>query len=323
MSRLYRIYGITLASDHHLQSCVPAGRGTADLHFSLSSSPLDPGLLGSCRTLYERAERSESGESYYAVFRHPEFDLIRFAEVGDFCVRTSTIHCHLSRTRCKRTMEVCLLGTVLSYWLETQARVALHAAAVAGPAGAVAFLASHHGGKTSLAVSLMSRGWSLLSDDILAIQGENGEVLGAPGYPQMRMWAEQAEHFLGRPCDLTEVYPGAGKVVVPVEREGLGSFSERDSPLLCIYLPERRLHNPSEEIRAEAVSEGEALIELIRHSFLPHSVEAAGFRERRLLELRRIVSAVPVKRLAYPDGWGHLPRVCEAIESDSRQLSVV
>ena len=64
---------------------------------------------------------------------------------------------------------------------------ALHAAALDTSAGVIAIAAPSGTGKTTLALELIQRGWTLLSDDVLVLsEGPNG-VLAHCGTPHMNL----------------------------------------------------------------------------------------------------------------------------------------
>jgi len=161
---------------------------------------------------------------------------------------------------------------------------------------------------------LLQAGQALLSDDLLPIEARDGSFLGRPGYPQMRMWPDEATHFLGGFERLPVVHPELSKRRVPVGPGGLGTFHDSPLPLACIYLLERRAE--AEPLELRNLSPQDALIELLRQSFTPLLVEAAGLQPSRFDLLSRLVLAVPVKRLRYPSGFDRLPRVAEAVRLD-------
>ena len=66
----------------------------------------------------------------------------------------------------------------------------------------------------------------------------------------------------------------------------------------------------------------EALIELIRNSFAARIVEAMGWQRERLGKLAQLVRETPIRRLRYPSGFEHLPRVRQAILDDLAALGV-
>lgn len=209
--------------------------------------------------------------------------------------------------------ELRFLGPVLSYWFERRGAPTLHAAAVAVNGRAVAFLSRHGGGKSGLAAAMVQAGFPLLTDDLLVLEetAERWEV--RPAYPEMRMWPDEAAHFVGPPEGLPLVQADSEKRRVAVGDGGFGSFLDASTPLACIYLASRRPGGDG-DIEIRPVSRSEALIELVRHSFSPRLVEAAGLQPTRLDRLARLVRAVPVRRLVYPSGFDRLPDIVNLME---------
>jgi len=180
---------------------------------------------------------------------------------------------------------------------------------------AVVFLSGNSGGKTSLAAALMRAGGRLLSDDVLPLEERCGTLVGRPGYPQMRMWPAEATHFLGRCDGLARVHPAYSKRRVPVGAGGFGAFCAESRPLSALYLPQR-LDSADGKCDVSEVTPGEAVIELVRHSFSPHIVAAVGLQPERLSFFARLVQGVPVRRLLYPAGLDRLPAAVDAILRD-------
>lgn len=196
----------------------------------------------------------------------------------------------------------------MSYWFERRGLPTLHASAVAVNGHAVAFVSRHGGGKTGLAAAMVQAGFPLLTDDLLVLEEREGRWEARPAYPEMRMWPDEAAHFAGPPEALPLVQADSEKRRVAIGNGGLGSFLDASAPLACVYLASRRPERDG-DIEIQPVSRGEALIELVRHSFSPRLVEAAGLQPARLDRLARLVRAVPVRRLVYPSGFDRLPEV--------------
>lgn len=74
-----------------------------------------------------------------------------------------------------------LLGKVVPAVSVMRGYEALHAAAVLSPSGAVAIAAPSGTGKTSLALSLIERGWPLVADDVVVLSPAPGGALAHPG----------------------------------------------------------------------------------------------------------------------------------------------
>lgn len=242
---------------------------------------------------------------------------LSFIGVATYSIWPDHILCHLLDLKYSYLVEIHFLGAVLAYWLELNSIPAMHASAVCHNGKAIAFLSNNKGGKSSLAATFMQIGNDLLSDDILPVEIKDGRILGRPGYPSMRMWPDEASHFLSGLENLVLVHPKYQKRRVPVGANGFGNFCPSPQPLSCFYLPERR--DPAEwgaGIEIIPISPQKAIIELIRYSFLARFVEARGLQPVRLGFFAKLVQEVPVKRLIYPNGYTYLPAVREAILQD-------
>jgi hypothetical protein len=313
----YRLFGLQLESQFSFRSRLGAG-GTspADLVFVCEETAGQKALPELSGCVYRSQSRTVNGETAFSLHRSAGFEVLRFTGVADFHLEPDRIVACPVTWESGLLLEIHLLGPVLSYWLERRGLVTLHASAVAVGPHAVAFISTHGGGKSGLAASLLHTGHPLLSDDLVPIEHREGTFLARPGYPQMRMWPDEAIHFLGRYEDLPVAHPDLSKRRVPIgSPEGFGTFHDAPLPLACLYLLDRRPESDS-PIEIRAVSPRDALIELLRHSFTPLLVEAAGLQPARIDLLSRLVLSVPVKRLRYPSGFDRLPQVAEAVRHD-------
>jgi hypothetical protein len=136
---------------------------------------------------------------------------------------------------------------------------------------AVGFLASKQGGKSTLAMGLLQQGHPLLTDDILPLDISEESIRGRPGYPQVRMWPDHAEHFVEDAHALRPAHPYIEKRRVPVGSGGIGSFCDEPRPLQTLYLPER---TDDGSVQIQPITSMNAVQAVLRHSFLPHLVEA-------------------------------------------------
>lgn len=314
---IHRLFGLHLASDFPFATPLRGADGFPELSFSLCAEAPATTFWKQSSPIYRSPRKSGDGDSTALLYRAPHFEVLRFPPLLDFYLwrENGRIACQLKAPNHQFLAEIRFLGPVLAYWLEGSGLPVLHASAVAWGEQAAAFLSTHHGGKSGLAASLVQSGHSLLTDDLLPIEHRDRQFLARPGYPQMRMWPDEATHFLGHYEDLPLVHPDLAKRRVPIGPNGFGSFHDAPLPLGCLYLLERQ---PEGEAAIEIcdVSPRDALIELLRHSFTPLLVEAAGLQPARFDLLSRLVLQVPVKRLRYPSGFDRLPRVAEAVRRD-------
>lgn len=319
----YRLYGLNVESrfqfSHHIMT---GGCGTTDLIFECVNAPPVAQAWQTTDPIFPTTDDPDLGLYYY---RQNDFEVLRLPGTGDFYIWPDKIICHLEQTSDLTWLEIQFLGSVFSFWLERQGILALHASAVVlAEDCAVGFLATSKGGKSSLAAAMVQSGCLLLTDDILPLDYQSDNVLGRPGYAQMRLWPDQAEHFLGNYQDLVPVYSEITKRRVPIGPDGWGQFCDVPQQIGCLYLPERR--DPATWGTAtviESVSPRDAIIELVRQSFAGPILHAMGILPQRFNTLSKLVQQVPVRRLIYPNGVDYLPQVCEAIRADfSKEFSV-
>lgn len=123
--------------------------------------------------------------------------------------------------------EICrfLRMTPLAALLLQRGFLALHAAAVAGPDGAVLIAGDSGAGKSTLLAALLQQGWQLLADDIGAVAlSESGIPMVYPLFPETVLWPDALEKL--------QIMPDtAEKRCLPVEKQ----FSVDPQPLKAIY----------------------------------------------------------------------------------------
>jgi len=311
LPQIVQVYGVTLSIDWQPRApliSVPDAR--PELTVQRVASVPEPS---------DAAELLTKGGELDGLYRLSDGFHFSFAGVVRFQVLKDRMVYEVLDETYAYAVELWLLGTVLSFWLEWQQRPALHASAAVIDGHAVGFMATNKGGKSSLAATLMRQGHPLLSDDIVALT-PGVPPLAHPGFPQMRMWPEQAAHFVEDVDALATVHPFIEKKRVPAGEGGMGgAFCAEARPLAALYLPDRR--DDIEEITIEPISQSEALLSIVRESFVATLIEAAGWQGRRLHLLSSLVKAVPVRRLVYPNGMDLLPEVAQAVADDVRRAA--
>lgn len=320
---IYSLYGITLASERVFITPLMPATGQPELTFTcVDEAPLVVDWNSQqprCSSPHQNGE----GASIWQFYQFAEWAVVRCPRIADFYLRPTAIHCH----RCPITpeeqweqehwLEIRLLGTVFAFWLEQRGMPVLHAAAVATPYGAVAFLAASGSGKSTLASAFVGAGYPLLTDDNLAIRQEGATFRALPGYPQMRMWPETATYAVGAYEGLPALYPAGEKRRLRIGAESFGQFCATPQPVAVCYLPERRDPTVAEgAVEISALSPAEALYALVKQAFLFEANQRLGAHQQRLRFWSQFVRQTPVKRLRYPEGFVHLAAVRQAILAD-------
>jgi hypothetical protein len=198
---------------------------------------------------------------------------------------------------------------------------ALHASAVAVAGRAALFLAPSGGGKSTLATAFVASGLPLVSDDIVSVGRAGGLPAAHPGYPQMRLWLDDALSLIGDAArSLAPVHPAHDKRRMPVGPGGFGRFEDRTLPIGAVYVLERRTQ-PGPCL-VEPVPGARRVIDLVRHSFAAEVVDIVGLQNAtRLGVLAALAAEVPFRRLSYPSGKENLDAVTAAVIDDLRRYA--
>jgi hypothetical protein len=139
--------------------------------------------------------------------------------------------------------------------------------------------------------------------------------------PPTRRYYRVPAHRHGPGKGLAIIHPAYNKRRVPVGPAGFGEFCDEVRPLACLYIPERwQQVGEGAAVQIEPLSQAQAVVDLMRYSFTPRLVQAAGLQPQRLDFFARLVKQIPVRRLIYPNGYQHLPRVRDAILEDLARL---
>ncbi len=307
--KLRRVFGVNLSSDFPFLARLPAADGEPDLSFRCVSRWSSGAPQG--RQLFRSPERLVSGQRALELDAQAERYLLRVGGVGEFEIAAREIRCLPARDD-PVMVEIALLGTVMSFWLEQRGVAAMHASAVAVGARGVAFLSGQGGGKSCLAAGFLEQGDGLLSDDVLPLVEREGRAWAQPAYPQMRLGDREAGRLLPPGLELPRVHEAISKRRVAVGDGGWGRYCHRSVPLALALLPERAADSRS-QIRLEPVGRAAAAVELARHSFLGRTLRAAGLEVERFRRLAALARHLPFRRLVYPSGLRYLPRVRQAV----------
>lgn len=138
--------------------------------------------------------------------------------------------------------------------------LALHAATVATPGGAVAFCGDSGVGKSTLVTLLMQRGLRVIDDNLAALDFRSGAIQVQPGLGSVRLTPDSLA-LLGRPASgLAALSPQKAKYLLPLAE---AERCRTPLPLRRIYVLQRAAA-PSRRSLAPA----EKLAQLQKHTFV-------------------------------------------------------
>lgn len=274
------------------------------------------------KLVYYYCYHTPDGDLWDKLHHFDDFDIFQFAWGADFYLRSDRIDCYLRDPTHWAMVELYLMGPIIAFWLEREGFPALHASSVSINRQSVVFPSHSGNGKSTLAAAFLQLGKALLTDDILPVQKHGEQFWGLPGLPQINLWPNQISHFVESKTSLKDKFSNSIKKRVPVEAIRNGTFCHEKRPLACLYVPSKSDPSPDNtKIVIAPLPHAEAMIELIRYSFVFSRVfENLGWQARRMVFFAHLVEQIPVRRLIYPAGFEHLPRVTEAVLEDLERL---
>lgn len=195
-----------------------------------------------------------------------------------------------------------LLGPALGTMLHLRGELVLHGSCVRRGDRAIAFLGDSAWGKSSTAAAMRTLGWSPSTDDVLVVRpgGHTGQRAVA-GVPWLKLWPSA--------CRALGLVGGDGSPDEKVRVDFSEGWHDDAVPLEALVILGT---GPAAMTR---VPSGDAVAELIRHSYLATALVATGTQERHLVQTAALAAAVPCYLLTSLVGADHLtdvPRIVDA-----------
>jgi hypothetical protein len=249
------------------------------------------------------------GSPWTCFYREGANYLLRFEELADFQVTADgqTVRGWPAPDVDAETVGFLFANQVLPLALSRQGKLVFHASAVEIDGHAVAFMGESGRGKSTLAASFATNGLRFLTDDGLIVEstGEQWQIL--PSHPSIRLWEDSERALMdARALRAPPVQHTAKSRFLAGNRV---DFCDQPRPLHRVYfLGEDAREKPS----FERLKPGEALIELLKHSFL------LDIEERQMLaahfeDLSNLVVRPIYYRLDFPRYFDRLAEVRQAI----------
>ncbi len=207
-----------------------------------------------------------------------------------------------------------LFGAALSFCLLAKGREVFHGTALAQNGRAVALLGPSGSGKSTLAAELMTRGWALLADDLLAPVCEAQAVLCPRGLPVLKLCPPSQAVFAARfplaACRSVDL----GKHVYAVPPDG-----KTPVPLAAVYWLEAAEPAPAV---AELTPLGGAdfLTVLLKNPY--NSCVNNPTRLQQQFEFcGRLARGVAGRRLRLPHDYARLAEVAARVAAEAAALT--
>lgn len=158
-----------------------------------------------------------------------------------------------------------LVGAPFALLLRMRSVACLHGSAVTWNGRTIAFIGPSGAGKSTIAASLIDRGASLVTDDLLAITVREGVPQALPSYSGVRLWPASVEILRGNAGMLPRITQGWDKRIL----ESDASAEPRSLDVIVLLAPPP----------VDALAPATMLMHLIANSYRPDLLTADWRRE--------------------------------------------
>jgi hypothetical protein len=322
----YKFFGLAFHSNLSLPG-IPLESNTAErwdvaLHLGVSPDVEGKNMPVSEELTYVSSETNEKGEPALQIWKVEPGAFVRMAyddgtQFWMDCRRENIWATWLDPLPLENAISY-LLGPVFGLLLRLRGVICLHASAVAIDDRSVAFVGSAGAGKSTTAAAFSKLGYAVLSDDIVALQEQNGAFYVAAAHPLLCLWPESIKMLYGSEEALPHFDPRWFKRRLTLGEQGT-RFESRALPLGAIYLLGDR--RPDAAPSVEAIRPQIALLSLVADSYA-NKILDREMRAREFVLLGRLVSSVPMRRVLPHSDPSRIEELCRVVCRDFESLNL-
>lgn len=206
-----------------------------------------------------------------------------------------------------------VLGSAMACVLRQRGYFVLHASCVAKGERAFAFLGGSGWGKSTLASLFHQQGYSLLTDDVMAIQMDGPSLLVVPSFPEVKLLPDAAAAVGIIDESVPMLQSLSYKSIQRLDQH----FATHPIPLTHLYI--LRVG----EVRDISPVPGPlAFTELIQHSRATKTMADQVFMKQHFYQCSALVKTVPFSYLQRPRSLEQLPALVALIEAHLQRSEV-
>lgn len=205
-----------------------------------------------------------------------------------------------------------LLGPIVCILLRQRGMFVLHGSSVVIGDGAIAFIGHSGWGKSTLADSFHAKGYSLLTDDVMALHMDKMQPIVCPSFPQVKLWPDAAKSIGHDPSSLPFLNSQSEKLAHKLT----DGFVRNSLPLKRLYVLGVGTHHEIISLPPQ-----QAFVELVRHSRTITLLNDSHFLGNHLQHCTKLIERVPVALLNRRKSLAAIPELIELIEEDIENLN--
>jgi hypothetical protein len=317
----YFAFGLTFRSDFPLSRLPEAVyfTGSPDCDLRFNSAPSSGVCIGPKSLAFESSFKDANGDPCLRIWSLADgaYSQMSYSDGHQFWLSRSgkEVWATWPDGSCLEEAVSYLLGPVLGVLLRYRGVVCLHGSAVARHGRSVVLVGPPGAGKSTTAAALAQRGYTLLADDIAALEERAGVFFVHPAYPGLSLWPKSLELVYGaRKPELRSRIDGDKACLSSVQ--GL-QFESNALPLDRIYILDSCEADSFSSSSANYAQE--RFLSLISNTYAT-SILDSSMRADELAVLGRLASQIPIHRIAWDRGAGALEHRCDLVISNEKQL---
>lgn len=210
-------------------------------------------------------------------------------------------------------LRTVILGPILCVLLRQRGLLVLHASCININHKGVAFMGSSGWGKSTLATAFHTKGYDVLTDDVLPIKIEKNQAVVFPSYPQFKLCPDAATSLGQDTQNLQKVSKNSFKVAYKLDK----GFQKNPIPLQQIYVLDKGSEHKITNLKPQ-----ETFVELVRHTRAIKSVTEQHFFAEHLHLCSELIKNVRFCRFARKPSLADLPKLIELVEEDLACLTL-
>ncbi len=289
----YSVYGLTLASNRELFALRPAQTGAVpDVTVRFNDAPAwCPADFGSALIRY-RTPPGQHPLDNLVVHELPQGFVFRYADETEFFLTPDgrEIWSRWPEPATLADTETYFLGPVLGFSLRLRGVLCLHASAVVIDGVAVALVGGSMAGKSTTAGAFAAAGYTVVSDDLVAVRETDARPMVAPAYPYLKVWPESEAILFDGAKRLPRLTPTWDKLALTLDDHGY-DFADASVLLGAIVILGARDSGASRPL-VKRESATAALLAIVPETYAGYLLDAP-MRRTEFLQLGALLARVP------------------------------
>ena len=308
---IYRAFDVAIKSTIELPELEPSTAQKVDI---ILTSMAGGGLNEDVNWFHHWYSDDLKTEIAISIARESGGYRLRFPTLADFILspKGETVVCEPCVGVSSETIRHLFLDQVLPRILGQRGDLLLHAGSVEiGENSGIAFAGESGCGKSTLASSFQLENAQFIADDCLKLKVVDGSLIGVSAYCGSRLWEDSIEELYPAGVSSSPVSHYSSKRRVSQEHRK----SSGETVLKAIFFLEDPQLSHTDEIQIESLPGADAIMKLIKRSFLLDVVNVDS-AARQFDVIGKLIATGPLFfSLQYPRKYSRLKDVRQAIMS--------